>query len=235
MSILASDIITGAYQLLGRPSQADLPYEDVLEYTRDFIRGRFVDTKLSARGHTTQVGSWVTPSAREMSTSGFVGGLTNFIPVKVEWRYTAEASVSPLPQPRRAQIVAYEQVSDLYERGSYVAFYDNWENIAFSENSTELSLRQYRILYEDTSDPSISKTTAVDLPELFVPLGKYEVALSCIDQIQNDALDLERKRGSFTQQWLLWDQRFKKWHMTQFGNKKVSKVPANARWRGNGR
>ncbi len=238
MSVLASDIIAGTYALLGRPSQNDLPYEDVLEHTRDFIRGRMIDTKLSARGHTTQVGTWVTPSAREMASSGFVGGLTNFIPVKVEWRYTSEASVSPAPQPRRSQIIAYEQIGELYQQTgeSYVSFYDNFENIAFSENSTALSLRQYRVHYEDTTSPAIIKTTAVDLPEIFVTLGKYEVALACLDQVRNDTFadERERLRGTFSQQFLIWNERFKKWHLTQFGNKKVTKVGANA-WRRRGR
>jgi hypothetical protein len=237
MSVLASDIITGAYQLLGRPSQGDLQYEDVLEYTRDYLRGRFVDQKLSARGHTTQVGPWVTPSGREMSSSGFVGGLTNFIPVKVEWRYTTEASVSPLPQPKKAQIVAFEQITEMHDQtgDALVAFYDNWENIAFSNNTTELSLRQYRILYEDTVGPTIDKSTMVDLPELFVTLGKYEVALVCLDQVRNDtfAEERERLRGIFTQQFLIWDDRFKKWQRTQFGNKVVRKIPANS-WRRRG-
>jgi hypothetical protein len=239
MSVLASDIIAGTYQLLGRPSQTDLQYEDVLEHVRDFIRGRILDQKLSARGHTNQIGSWVTPSGREMASSGFVGGLTNFIPVKVEWRYTSQASLSPLPQPYKAEIVAFEQIAELHGMTArdYVAFYDNFENVAFSASSTELSLRQYRVIYEDTSNPTINKTTAVDLPEMFVTLGKYEVGLSCLDQIRNDTFteERERLRGSFTAQWVIWDDRFKKWQTTQFGNKRVTKVGANARWRSRGR
>ena len=235
MSVLVEDIAKGAFVLLGRPSLHDLPYEDLLDHVRDFVRGRLVDQKLSARGHTNQIGSWVTPSAREMSTSGFVSSVTNFVPVKVEWRYTAEATVSPLPQPKKAQIVAFEQIADLYELTgeSYVAFYDNFERIAFSNNTTELSLRQYRVIYEDTTNPTLARTDAVDLPELFITLGKYEVALACLDQVQNEATveAMGRKRAGFEKQWFIWNERFKKWQMTQFGNKKISKVGANARWR----
>jgi hypothetical protein len=238
MSILGSEIVTGAYQLLGRPSQHDLPYEDVLEAARDVVRGRTLDLKLSARNHTTQAGAWVTPSAREMTSAGFVAGESHFIPVKVEWRYTGDT----VPQPNKVTVVSYEAIGELREQGSdtYCAFYNNFENIAFSDSADELALKQYRVLYEDTGDVLSSadtgdRTATVDLPQLFITLCKYETALLCLDQIQNDAYDREGKQAKFVYELDRpvdgWRARFRKWQMTQFGNKKVNKTGANARWR----
>jgi hypothetical protein len=228
MAIIGSDVVTGAYQLLGRPSQADLPYEDVLEAARDCVRGRHVDLKLAQRDHTTTIGPWVTPSAREMSSSGFVGGLANFIPVKVEWRYITESTASPLRQPRKAQVVSFESVAGLHETSigeTYVAFYDGFENIAFSANTTELALRQYRVVYEDMADVLATKASATYLPDIFVTLLKYETALLCLDQVRNPAFgdERERLRGVFTQQFMIWNDRFNKWRTTSFGQKKFKK------------
>lgn len=232
MSILASTILQETYQILGRPSQGDLPYLDLLVLVKDVARGRILDQKLSAKNHTTQIGSWVTPSAREMSSSGFVGGLENFIPSKVEWRYTSEANLSPAPQPRTAEVVNLERLGEMHglQTGdvTYVAFYDGWANIAFSENTTELANRQYRIHYEDTADIDLDAVSdAVNLPEIFVPLCKYEAGLLALDQVNTGtpewAEKRERLRGTFTMQFMNWDQRFRKWQQSRWGVKKVSK------------
>jgi hypothetical protein len=166
----------------------------------------------------------VTPNAKEMSSGGFVG-VSQFIPVKVEWRYVGETNT------RKAQIVAFEQLQELRDKTDdvYVSFYDNWDNIAFGETVEELANREYRVLYEEMGLATMIRTSSVDLPELFITLGKYEVALSCLDQIRNETFSEERERlrGTFTAQFMLWNDRFKRWQVTQFGSKKVSKVPAN--------
>lgn len=228
MSILVSDILTGAYQLLGRPSQGDLPYLDLLEHVKDVARGKILDLKLAARNHTAIAGPWTTPSGREMLSSAFVGGAENFIPVKVEWRYLAASGSELLPNV--AQVVAVEQLNELshkaYTTETYVAFSDGFTSISFSETDTELSLREYRITYEDTDDLQITATTStVELPALFVTLCKYEVALLCLDQIRNEKFteERERLRQVFTAQFLAWNDRFRKFQTTLYGQKRVRK------------
>lgn len=233
MSILASDVLTETYQILGRPSQGDLPYVDLLVLVKDVVRGRIVDLKTSARNHTMTAGSWVTPSAREMSTSSFVGGLDNFIPVKVEWRDVAEASQDPLPMPRTVEVVSFETLGSLYgsktsELDAYCAFYDSFANIAFSDDSNTLSNRQYRIWYEDTADITLDALAHyAALPELFITLCKYEAGLVALNQIRNADPEWserrERLRNDFTAQVMIWTSRFEKWQRTLWGNKKVSK------------
>lgn len=238
MSILASSILTETYQILGRPSQQDLPYLDLLVIVKDVARGRILDQKLSAKNHTMAIGGWVTPSAREMSSSGFVGGLENFIPVKVEWQYISEASITPAPYPRRAEVVSFEMLGDKLERSSgletHVAFYDGFASIAFSENTSELALRQYRIVYEDTSDITLSATSdSVALPDLFITLCKYEAGLVALNQIKDSSPEWadmrERLRTDFGAQVAVWTDRFQKWQRSTWGNKKVKKQSANSR------
>lgn len=233
MSIVASDILRETYQILGRPSQQDLPYLDLLVLVKDVARGRIVDLKTSGRNHTLTAGSWVTPSAREMSTSGFVGGLENFIPVKVEWRYTAEASLDPASMPKTVEVVAFENLGRLYGRkvndlDAYCAFYDAFANIAFSDDSETLSNRQYRIWYEDTTDVTLDGLSDnATLPELFITLCKYEAGLVALDQILNTSPEWadkrERLRPQFTAQVGIWTDRFEKWQRTLWGNKVVTK------------
>lgn len=238
MSIAYTDVIRGAYQLLGRPSQGDLPYQDVIDHAKDCIRGRLLDLKMAARGHTNIVGDWVTPSAREMSSSSFVNGATNFLPVKVEWRNLNDTSIS---LPRKVEVVAYEQITELYRSTTtyaetYVAFTDNFSKIAFSEVYPNLQTRQYRVIYETLEDPTVylGEETTV-LPDMFVTLCKYETALLCLDQVVNETAEWaekrERLRGSLTQRLMVEEQRFRKWNTTMFGNKKVRRLGFRTRTR----
>lgn len=238
MSIAYTDVIRGAYQLLGRPSQLDLPYQDVIDHAKDVIRGRLLDLKMAARGHTNVVGPWVTPTSREMSSGAFVSNLDNFIPVKVEWRTASDTATS---FPRKAEVVAYEQLGDLYRSTTtfaetYVAFTDNFTKIAFSETDETLESREYRIIYETLEDPNISLggTTAV-LPALFITLCKYETAIACLDQVENRSNEWaekrERLRASLAGRLMNEEQRFRKWNTTLFGNKKVKRLGFRTRTR----
>lgn len=218
---------------------------DALAHVRDVARGRILDLKLTAKNHTVSIGGWVTPSAREMATSGFVGGLENFIPVKVEWRYLTEASVDPAPMPSRVEVVSLESLNDLYfksvsTKDTYCAFYDSFASIAFSENADVLALRQYRITYEDTSDITLANVSQyVELPDIFITLCAYETALICLNQVRNSSPDWaderERLRGDFTAQAMIWDQRFNKWRSHTWGNKIVSKGGKPLRYKYGGR
>jgi hypothetical protein len=238
MSIAYTDVIRGAYQLLGRPSQTDLPYQDVIDHAKDVIRGRLLDLKMAARGHTNVVGPWVTPTGREMSSASFVSSLDNFIPVKVEWRTASDTSTS---FPRKAEVVAYEQLGDLYRSTTtfaetYVAFTDNFTKIAFSETDETLTSREYRIVYETLEDPTITLgTTSSSFPALFITLCKYETAVTCLDQVVNPSNDWaekrERLRQSLTARLMVEDKRFQKWNTTLFGNKKVKRLGFRTRTR----
>ena len=238
MSIDYEDIVKGAYQLLGRPSQLDLPYQDVLDHARDVIRGRLLDLKLASRGHTNTVGPWVTPTAREMDSDSFVSEKTNFIPVKIEWRTASDTSTS---FPRKAEVVAYEQLGDLYRSTTtfaetYVAFTNNFSRIAFSETDETLDSREYRIIYEDLDDISLALSGTTDaIPGLFITLCKYETAIMCLDHVVNASNEWaekrERLRSALMARFSAEESRFQKWHRTLFGNKKIKRLGFRTRTR----
>jgi hypothetical protein len=73
MSFTGSDIVSGAMRLIGRPAQADLPYQDVLDTARDVIRGRLVDLKLANRNHTLLFSNFYTPTAQENVAADLFG------------------------------------------------------------------------------------------------------------------------------------------------------------------
>lgn len=243
MSIVYDDIIRGAYQILGRPSQQDLPYQDVIDYAADVIRGRLLDVKMAVRGRTNVVGPWVVPTSREMSSSAFVNAKTNFIPVKVEWKTSLDVDTQ---FPRAAEVVAYEQLGDLYRSTTtfaetYVAFTNNMQTISFSETDETLSLREYRVIYEDLDD--IAPITLGEdpneandvLPALFINLCKYETALACLDHVANESMEWaekrERFRRSIAQRLAVEEKRFDKWKTQLFGNKKVKRLGFRTRTR----
>jgi hypothetical protein len=238
MSILASDIVSGAYQLLGRPSQSDLPYQDVLDHAKDVIRGRYLDLKLSARNHTATVGSWATPNDREGSALVFSNGTTDFIPVRMEWRdINAVDSATPI----NVQIVALEQLNELYRktdgyRETYAAFYNGFSEIAFSEPREVLLNRQYRLTFESMDDVNFaSLSSSAQLPALFITLCKYETALVCLDQVVNEtdgwSEKRERLRVTLSARMGQEEQRFDRWRKSLYGNKLVRKTGFRTRGR----
>lgn len=232
MSIAYTDVIKGAYQLLGRPSQRDLPYQDVIDHAADVIRGRLLDIKMASKGHTNIIGAWVTPTdVDDMSTSTFVSGATNFIPVKVEWRIKNDTAIQ---FPRKAEVVTWTSLGELYRDSrsiaeTYVAFSDNFSKIAFSETIETLNNREYRIIYESLGDITVDLgADTATLPSLFITLCKYETALMCIDQVVNPspiwAEQRERLRRSLMARLAVEEQRFRHWNSTLYGNKKVKRL-----------
>jgi hypothetical protein len=244
MSVAYTDVIRGAYQLLGRPSQADLPYQDMIDHAKDVIRGRLLDMKMAARGHTNVIGPWVAPTGQEMPTTAFTttqstpNGVLNFIPVKVEWRVKNDSSEQ---LPRKAEVMAWEQLGENYRSvltfaETFVAFTDNFSKIAFSEVYETLQFREYRIIYETLDDVDVELGSSTnDLPALFITLCKYETAVMCLDQVVNESMEWaekrERLRSSLIGRLAVEERRFYKWNTTAFGNKKVKRLGFRTRTR----
>lgn len=233
MPITGTQIAQGIYEKLGRPSQADLPYGDVLNAARDVYRGRLFDMKLANRNHSLSLSSWYTPTATEgvnLTSFSISADNTLIFPVKVEWRPINAQSTY---KPRKAEVVSFENISDYGRRAltddeTYVAFY-NGNLVAFSETTSVLANREYRIIYEDTEDVNFDQLadTITQIPELLAPLFYIEGALILLDQIRNDTPEWtdrrERLRENLTAQLMDWNERFRVWRGTLFGNKKVSK------------
>lgn len=231
MSILGSDMVSGAYQLLGRPSQLDLNYNDVLLNAARVVRGLILDLKLSVRNHKTAVSDWITTSTREMSTSDFFHS-ADVLVSKVEWRYLAAASQDPIPF--KAEVVAYEQINEVAKTSqsnqeTYVAFYNDNGTMAFSEIATVLALRQYRVMYETLSNEALATLAATaGLPAIFTTYGEALTAKMSLDQVENltEAWieSRERRRPMINALCVEWKPRFEKYTHTYFGNLKVKKL-----------
>ena len=228
--ILASDILSGAYLLLGRPSQADLHYGDMLDLAEDLLMGRLLDMKLVGRGNFQTIGEWTTPDASEMSALAFTNGETNIIPRKMEWRYIGDNS--DYTNPRLAEIISFESLNEFQRKSineTAVAFYNGAQEIAFSELNVELLNREYRLTFTSMSGISFSAVTSqADLPSVLTTMCKYELALLCLDQVINETERWmerrERLRNSLMMEFLRWEARFKKLTETRFGSSKVSKM-----------
>jgi hypothetical protein len=233
--ILASDIVKGVYRRLGRPAQGDLPYQDVLALIRDFVRELRLDLKLSATNKTLEIGQWTTPNAQQMPVAGFANGLSNFIPVKVEWR---AAGSDWDTVPNKAEVVSYESLADMYANSTaavYVAFYEGFSSIAFPEPSSTLQSREYRVICENLEDVnSLSLTSSIgDAPELLITYISDGVAYRALDYVDTVSIEWtdkrERLRPLLVQNWQENKRRFEQWKNGRYGNKKVTKQPARYR------
>lgn len=224
MSVTVSDIIIGAYRKLGRPSQADMPYADLISLSNEVYQGMLLDMKLSAREHTTDIGSWVTPTARNMATTSFTGG-GEIIPTRVEWRIADDTTAIPM----KAEIVAYDNINELAMKArtvneTYVSFYDGFANILFSESLEVLETREYRIIYETLAYTAMtSKSDSLTIPALFSTYAIEEVSIRALDEVYNStpewAEKRERMRMSIAMSLVENKKRWSKYVTSLYGNK----------------
>lgn len=226
--ITASNIVSTVYRLLGNPSQSDLPYQDVLHYLARIVSGHLIDMKMLGRNHTSVIGSWVTPTGREMNASAFAGGETNFIPTRMEWLPLGDYDTAI---PRTVEITGLEVLNERLRSShgeAYVAFYNGMQSIAFSDPHEVVINRQYRLTYESTAMASLGMSDSVTLPEDFTILCEFETALFCLDQVANESEKWmekrERLRATLGMETARWLERFQKWQNSRFGNKLVNKV-----------
>lgn len=226
--ILASDIVKDAMRKMGRPSQADLPYQDVLDFTRDIVRERMLDYKLTTRGHTIETGSWTAPTEREMLSATFTG-TDNFIPVKIEWRFSGTDDIS-----YKSQVTSYENLDDLRRESvssleSWTAFYNGFSQIAFSYTLEELATREFRVIFESLDDISLTSLSHnAEMPAILLSLLSDEVALKGIEYVNNNTEEWINKRDRFRESLMMSlarnESRFERLKNSVFGNKKVSKI-----------
>lgn len=234
MSFTGSDIISGALRLIGRPSQSDLPYQDVLDTARDVIRGRLIDLKLTNRNHTILKSNYYTPTAQEdvsASLFGIGASVTRFVPVKMEWRpKDAEENT----KPRTVTLVSYEQLTDYYRKtrsdSEVFASYYNGDQFAFADTVQMLATREFRVVYEDMEDVDMDALadTVTDIPDIFVPLVQHEVAIQCLALVKNETETWMQRRDGYLKTLIpsyeKWNDRFETWSMSLMGNKKVRKL-----------
>lgn len=233
MAISSLEVIQGTYRLLGRPAEAELPFQDIIDTAKDVYRGMMLDMKISNRNRTIQFSSWYTPTATEgvtLSAFGLNAFVVNIFPVKFEWRPKGATNAKPY----KADVVSYEALSDrYYESNTYnetfVAFYDT-NKIAFSEKLSTLSNREYRLVYEDTEDVTWSAYTDTldEIPQILIPYMQHKTAIKCLDIVSDVspawADKRERLRVVLSKDYLEWEQRFTKWQRQRRGNKKIRKM-----------
>jgi hypothetical protein len=223
--MIVSDIATGSYQLLGRPSQQDLPYADLLVHVGDVVTGRLMDMSLTARNRKMLMSNWTLSTDRVMDVASFGLETSQFFPVKVEWRASDADEES---RPYKVEVVAYEALDSLGQTSrneSYCAFFNDYTQIAFSD--LVIQDREYRIEYEPLGYRTAGQATLVTddtrIDDAFLSLCKYEVALRALDEVKTPTEEWkderERKRQTFLAVLGQETTRFNKFNTTQFGNK----------------
>jgi len=224
--IVGTDIVRGAYRLMNRPSQADIPYKDIMANAKDVVTGRLLDLKMAVRNHTSVVGAWRTPVSKTENASLYASS-EMFIPTKAEWRY---ANGDDTQTPQDVEFCALEAISGNSKLDrEYVALYDNNTKVQWSAPLAVLATREYRIIYEDLDSEAFSElgSTIENFPSQFVTLCQYETAAISIHQVDNDSEAWMMKKARLLKaiepMLATWNERFEKWRLSRFGNRIVYK------------
>lgn len=221
----ASTIVTGVFQLLGRPSLQDMPYTDILTHTSDVVTGRLLDMSMAGKNRQTLMSEWVQGTDQTMDVGDWDLETDRFIPTKVEARTAGSEG-----RASTVQVVALEQLEDLALKANgemYCAFHEDFQSITFSDLESVVDTKEYRIHYEPISRLDLVVRADTQIDDVFTSLCKYETALRCLDQVENDTeawtAKRERLRPGFLAIFLQEQARFDKFNKTRFGNKKFKR------------
>ena len=226
--ISGTDIVKGAMMLMGRPSQADLPYQDVVDVVADVVGGALFDLKTSNNNRTAVVGEWRTPTATIESTQSYVTAEDFFIPIKCEWQ-TIDGETN-YQTPNRVELCALESIDELaLTPREYASIYDNDSKIRFGQTLPVLSTREYRLIYETLDDIEWTQlgSSVENFPSVFVHWAQHKTAAKAIYLVRNGSEEWSKRMEKLLVPLMAglveWEMRLDRWTNQRFGNRKVYK------------
>jgi hypothetical protein len=174
------DIVRGVYRRLRKPSQAALPWQDVINIVRGVVARMLLDLALSPQNSTATTSDWFTPSATDfpMSDLGFASML---LPIRVERRELGSDFETGLETP----MVNYE-VLDTSTVGA-ISFYGNPIRMVFRDNLDTVTNTEYRIVYEDDFLNTLNLNSVVGLPAYFESKAILEAAYEACEVVDDDS------------------------------------------------
>ncbi len=162
------------YRRLRRPSDAALPYPDILDAVSEVIAKKKVDLNIYSNddsGNTTT--GWITANGREVSLSN----ANILIPLKVE---RENCDVCRCGYQTDVPIVDY----DVLDRAlGAVAFYGSPLKMAL--NSYGCYGHRYRITYQSDFTDQAEIDGSLDLPSYFAGMVADEATYQLIDQVDD--------------------------------------------------
>ena len=174
------DIVRGVYRRLRTPSQADLPWQDVVNIVGEVIARMKLDLVLSPQNSTAVTSDWFRPSSTDFPLSD-VGFSSILLPIRVERR----AIGSDLETGFNVPTVNYEVLDTSTVSG--ISFYGNPLRIVFRDALDVITGMEYRIVYEDDLAGGISLNSVVGLPSFFKSKAILESAYEAMEIIEDNS------------------------------------------------
>lgn len=209
---LESDVIRSVYLNLGIPPQRVLPLSIVLPKIREELRFRGAQTKLSDQNYQLKVSAGFIPAGKDIAVPAgwsFTPGAAAMVEVLVS---ASDDNWDPVEIVNKADLESYERSGQLA-----VAFYgNNPARMCFSWDPLEGG-DQVRVSYDETVFDPATITTAVFMPEAFVPMVGVCVALKCLpdlaDKDWKSVEVLNRRETHLIAQKAQWEEE---WKMERF-------------------
>lgn len=198
----AGDILRQSIRYLGKPSEAKLPHQSIIESLNRKVNGRLLDMQLSSNNWRAKLSGVKTYTSQDVALN-----LDSYsVPVRVESRVRGGSD----SEWQEEEIVDYATWNSVNRPA--VSFYGTPTRMVMN---ADVASREFRILYE-TGDVTIAALTDdVELAGIFIPLLFDEVTLDCLAMVNDSSPEwmarAQRMERILTIDLAKQDERFKKW------------------------
>lgn len=215
------DITQRILARLRGPSDAALPYQDVLETAGEVIAMKRLDLALSEQNSVAETSDWFTPSSGDFLLSDH--GLDDVLmPIRLERRSVDSEQSIGVPVP----LVNY-QVLETSINGA-ASFYGYPMRLVFRDNDEYLSEQQYRLVYETDFTQALALSTTIQLPTFFKGMVAVECCAMLGTLVQDDTPEWKEFLKVQTPIWFgeiaRWDEKWKNFVYKFKGKAQVPKV-----------
>lgn len=199
------DIVRGVYRRLRRPSQAALPWQDVLSIVSEVVSRMKCDLAMSPQNFTAQTSEWFTPSETDFEISEL--GLSVLLPIRLERRGIASDYETGAEVPT----VNYE-VLNTSSVGA-VSFYGDPLRIVFRDPLDTVTNTEYRLIYESDTVGVQNLNSVIGLPQFFKSYAILRSSYEAMEIVLDDSDKWEKFVEMFRPSWQLQIvEQEAKWH-----------------------
>jgi hypothetical protein len=213
------DIVRGVYRRLRRPSQAALPWQDVLQIVSEVISRLKGDLAMSPQNLTAQTSDWFIPSSTDFPISEL--GLSVLLPIRLERRGIGSEFETGFEVPT----VNYEVLNT--SNVGAVSYYGDPLRIVFRDPLETVSNTEYRLIYESDTVGVQNLNSVVGLPQFFksyaILLSGYEAMEIVVDDSDKWEKFVEMFRPSWNLQIIAQDVKWQRFIREFRGGK--SQIP----------
>jgi hypothetical protein len=192
MAETMSQMIAGIYARLRRPSEQQLPYEDVRMVVLDTLRGYVQDMTLNERNQLTETQA-VTLTPEDVDYSLSLPGVPDFEPVRLEYgtwagnnQYWSEVLIVP-PSEWTTHFGGTRMTASFYGSSLVPG------GLKVRLNASDLSPYSFRFTYRPSLLAQVQAGSKPPIPSNHLPMVTHKAAIEAATLVDND-----------TKEWVAW-------------------------------